>query len=292
MKRKINITSASPRGWHRLQLATECLQKYAFSYEETVSEEGHKQKQEPTKSAGLIRGSLMHLALAQHYSIMRTLQEGGERDEWSEPETAVTLIAQRDGWTKYLDEVLTTYRDYCKVYPFEREIKTHRIVAVEDLYQTMIGGKYLLTGRLDLAYENQAGQIIVCDHKTSGRITKAHESYYSTHGQLFGYLHLAKKHFGEDKVAGFKVNLIEVSHTPKFNRMDLNRAPLIESTFEQIVIDIEERIEHMKAQNRPLEEWPKSINELTCYSRYGACTFRDRCKFGMSATEWNWSDDE
>lgn len=671
MKRKINMTSASPRGWHRLQLATECLQKYAFTYEEQLDADGNKPAKAEVKGPGLIRGSLMHLALAQHYSIMRTLQEGGERDEWSEPETAVELIARRDNGLKFLDDVLHTYREYCKTYPFEREIKTHKIVAVEDLYQTMIGGKWLLTGRVDLAYENQAGEIIVVDHKclplsarvltsdgvrsvaelieagtdwtcmawdgkkavlskalcpepagvqpifeiklgdgtfekfghthpiytqrgwvpasevvkgdivgttipvdlpenanysdaelrligmalsdggrvkpdsddsyvitandvetrkfivealrengdqddwsvhtykkvdkgirifrrasiysvlcnlgvvaslavdkqfpaelfnlsnrqigvllgafwegdgsvclgtkvgnsrplriafssrsysltegiklllnrlglasnittstvveapyhqvfvvgsqsklkflelaiagvincpisvqggkttrkgnvlesfidfydyekakkvrntnitknpeykdnlrwvevveieslpeelcysievpehhtflissglithnTTGRLTKAHDNYYSTHGQLFGYFHLAKKHFGEEKVAGFKVNLMEVSQNPKFNRIDLGRAPLIESTFEQNVIDIEERIVHIKEKNRPLDEWPKSINELTCYGRYGPCQFMQRCKYGAAANRWVWEDED
>lgn len=289
MKKKINLTSASPRGWHRLQLAHECLQKYAYTYE--IPKEDRAEA-EPTKSPGLIRGSLIHLALAQHYSIMRTLQQGGERDEWSEPEVAVDLVARMNKWdSKFVEEALVTYHDYNKEYPFEREIKLHKIVAVEDLFQHEVKGKYLLTGRIDLAYETQNGQIIIVDHKSTARLTKAHEQYYAMHGQLFGYLYLARKHFGEEKVAGFKVNLIQVSMEPKFQRIDLKRAPIVESTFEQNILDIEERIEHMKSKNRPLDEWPKSINELTCYSRYGPCNFMQRCQYGSHESQWQWEDE-
>ena len=160
---KIIYTGPSPRGWHRLQLAAECLQKYAWRYEGP-----EKPKEAP--SPALAKGSLVHLALAQRYATMRAEQraERGEEDDpadWCDPFTAVDLIARMEGTEKFTQNVLDTYEAYCRMYAYEHEKQTMQIIAVEDLVSTKIRGKYLLTGRLDLAYKDLGGRIWVVDHK-------------------------------------------------------------------------------------------------------------------------------
>jgi hypothetical protein len=293
---KILYCGPSPRGWHRLQQAAECLQKYAWTYEAPKQEGGG------LKSPALAKGSLIHLALAQHYAKMRAAQKNpvkqlGDLDDdspesWCDPEEAVQLIAKLEGTEEHVDTVLQTYRTYCRAYPFEDEVQSMRILDVEGLMSTKIAGKYLLTGRLDLSYEDLGGRVFVMDHKSTSKLTSAHKQYYSVSGQLLGYSHMAREKYG-DRFAGLKVNLIQHGDNPRFERITLPRSPNLESKFERIVVDIEESIERMQASGRDFDDWPKAINELTCVHRYGACSFIDQCRHGVGAKKagnWTWKD--
>jgi hypothetical protein len=94
-----------------------------------------------------------------------------------------------------------------------------------------------------------------------------------------------------DKFGGMHLNLIQHTGVMKFERMDLPRSPNIEARFEQIVVDIEESIGRMEAAGRRYDEWPKAINELTCYHRYGPCTYMSQCRHGAGALKsgnWLW----
>lgn len=295
LDQKIIYTGPSPRGWHRLQQAAECLQKYAWAYEAPKVED----EAPTTKSQALIKGSLVHLALAQHYARMRAAQkdsveqlsvlDGDSPDSWVEPEEAVELIAKLEKGENYIPGVLETYRQYVRHYDEETERQSMKILAVEELLQTQIAGKYLFTGRMDLVYEDLGGRVWIVDHKTTGRMTSSHAQYYAISGQLMGYAHLARERYGE-RFAGVKINLIQ--HEPaKFERLTLSRSPNLESKFEQIVVDIEESIERMKASGRTYDNWPKAINEMTCHGRYGACSFIDQCRYGAGsrkAGNWSW----
>jgi hypothetical protein len=269
------ITGPSPRGWHRLQQAAECLQKYAWTYEDPAASKD-------SKSPALVKGSLVHLALAQHYARKRDGEEG-----WVEPVEAVELMAKVDKNTQYVPEVVKTYEEYVR--RFEYEDRNWTVIKVEDLLEVQIAGKYRLTGRMDLVIEDLAGRIFVVDHKTTGRITSAHAQYYGVSGQLLGYAHMARHHFGE-RFAGLIVNLVQLGGE-RFDRIVLPRSPKLEAGFEQIVVDIEESIERMQAQGRHFADWPKAINEMTCYGRYGACNHIDKCRFGKGASTagaWKW----
>lgn len=290
---KIIYTGPSPRGWHRLQQATECMQKYAWKYEAPKPEEGEGSGKKPSSPA-LAKGSLIHLALAQHYATMRAEQRAarGEDDDpknWCDPFTAVDLISRLEGNEKHAQVALDAYEAYRHQYDYQHERDTMEIVAVEDLVSTKIRGKYLLTGRLDLAYRDLGGRLWVMDHKTTGRLTSNQRTYYSMSGQMHAYLHMARETY--DNVAGLRLNMIQ--HTdPKFERFDMLRSPFLESTFEQSIVDIEERIEAMKATGRSFDDWPKAMSELTCIHRYGPCAFMDYCRHGFGAKtggNWTWS---
>lgn len=287
---KIIYTGPSPRGWHRLQKAAECLQKYAWGYEKPQTEEGPKPK---STGPALVKGSLIHLALAQHYARMRAEQraERGEEDspdDWADSYTAVDLITRLEETTQFAQVALDAYEAYVQRYPYSQEIKTMEIVAVEDLVQTKIRGKYLLTGRLDLAYRDMGGRLWVMDHKTTSRLTSKQKTYYGMSGQMHAYLHMARQTY--DNVAGLKINMIQ--HTdPKFERFELMRSPFLESKFEQSIVDIEEAIERLQESGRSYDDWPKSMSELTCIHRYGECKFLDQCRHGAGAKKggnWKW----
>lgn len=285
---KILVTSASPRGWHRLQQAAECLQKYAWGYE---NPDGPAAKKPMSTVPALAKGSLMHLALAHRYARMRETQNGGDPDTWCEPAEAVELIAKTEGATAFIKPVMDTYNLYARCYP--HEIDEIKILEVEELHQITVGGRFLVTGRVDLVYEDLAGLVWACDHKTTAWLRPEHKQYYSVSGQLLGYSHMVRETYG-DRFAGMAVNLLQVGEGSKgsFERVPLARAPKLEAKWAQTVIDIEESIERMKASGREQADWPKAMNELTCYSRYGPCDHIDRCRWGKDAStagSWTWN---
>lgn len=129
----------------------------------------------------------------------------------------------------------------------------------------------------------------VVTHNSTARLTARHKQFYAVSGQLLGYSHMARVKYG-DRFAGLIVNLIQHG-TPKFERITLPRSPSLEARFERIVVDIEESIERVEAEGRDPGDWPKAINELTCYHRYGACDFINKCRWGATAGkagDWEW----
>lgn len=287
---QIIFTGPSPRGWHRLQQAAECLQKYAYGYGPTPELTGGiVDREAEMKRPALVKGSLMHLALAQHYARIYQVQNGADPEAFVPPKEAVCFLADAQGTPQYKDLICAVYDQY--VFRYSEDAERMTVLGVEKMFSHQIQDRYLFTGRLDLLYADEGQRKWSCDHKTTGRLTASHKKYYAASGQLIGYQYLSRKN-GFD-VAGMKLNLIQVSETPKFERITLPRAPNFEQQFEQTVIDIEESVERMQDAKRPVDMWPKAMNELTCYHRYGACKFLDRCRWGPDykvGGDWAWKD--
>jgi hypothetical protein len=271
--KKLLCTGPSPRGWHRLQLALECTQKYAFHYEmELGNNEGAKKDSLP-----LVKGSMLHLALAHHYKRLQAVQQGNDPEEWEEPVTALRRIAEMNGrvWSSVLQNCIETYHAYCDRWSSENL----KILEVERMAYTKIG-PYLFTGRFDLIYEDRRGKVFVMDHKTTGRIYASQKKFYGISGQLTGYSYLGYQIYG-NRFAGLVLNQIQHKEPFKFLRLPLPPAPHLLTRFPQIVQDAEDRIESVRKTGRPPTNWPMAANELTCFSRYGACPYLDRCRWGM-----------
>ncbi len=295
------FTGPSPRGWHRLQVAAECLQKYAWGYE-------NGPKKDISNKPPLAIGSLIHLALAQYYARMKEEQEGRNPNNYLDPVEAVRLVAEVLKHQKYVDNVLETFRAYEQRY--WQDINERQIVAVETLFDgNTLGGMsstealalqerwgydvFRLTGRVDLMYRDLGGRLWCEDHKSTGRLTKRHKEYFAMSGQLLGYEFLARQKHPD--LAGFKINLVQHagSTTPKFERITLARRPVLERQFVYRAADIEEAIQRVLSEGRDIVDWPKAMSELTCYHRYGACDYIDQCRFGAQAKKaggWGWED--
>lgn len=282
---KVLMAGPSPRGWHRLQQAAECMQKYAFGYEDPSYQKPSLGNRPP-----LAKGSLVHLALAQHYARIRARQQGQDPDEWAAPMDAVSFVAKMEKVESLIPIVEDTLDAYERNFIHD---ETHwKVLEIEQLNEIWLAGKYRLTGRMDLIIETDGGQVFCVDHKTTGRATRNHANYYAVSGQLMGYSRMIQEKYKE-RFAGMIVNLIQLadSAAPKFERIHLGRSPAMESRFEQSVVDIEENIERLKASGREFDNWPKALNELTCYSRYGACEFIEKCRFGTQRSHhgnWEW----
>jgi hypothetical protein len=283
----IIFTGPSSRGWHRLQQAAECLQKYAWTY--GTGEGGAKgivDKEAESKKPPLAKGELLHLALAQHYARIYQRQNNQNPDKYMHPHQAIEFMAGVRGSSQYLNLIRTVYDAYAEQY--HRDEDELQIEGIERLFETHVRGTYLFTGRIDLMWRDRGGQLWACDHKTTSKLTSAHKEFYAASGQLIGYQHLVRKQYPE--LAGMKLNLVELSDRPRFERIVLPRSPLFEHEFEQTVVDTEESIARIQAQNRPLDRWPKAMNEMTCYGRYGACPFLTQCRWGAGqAVAGNWA---
>jgi hypothetical protein len=265
---KLLETGPSPRGWHRLQVMLECPQKYAYTYET----EGGREK---TNSPALIKGSLMHLALAHHYMRLKNKQNGTDPDEWLEPKKAVEVMALKEGeeWEEHVTTVQECYDAYVAYWIRD----AFKVLEVEELAYAKIGDT-ILTGRFDLVFEDSRGGVWICDHKTTTRLHANQQKFYSMSGQLIGYAYIGKKIFGE-RFKGIILNQVQHKAPCKFKRIELPPAPNIMKRFPSIVTHAEGLISSYKEQYKP-NEYPMAANELTCFTRYGACPFLERCKWG------------
>jgi len=266
---------ASPRGWSRLSTVLQCPQKYAYTYLLSEEEGGGKGG---GNSPALIKGSLIHTGLAHHYRRMMADQQGENREDWYEPMIAMQFQAMQEGeaWEEHLEASQDSVRDYISHYGLEE----FKIVAVEEMISTKIG-EYLVTGRADLIIQQRStGKVWIVDHKTTSRISSTQQKYYGISGQLIGYEYMGRELFGEELWGGMLLNQIQHGSKPKYNRVELPPAPNMLARFPQIVRDAEERIAQL--EHRDVHNYPMAMNELTCYHRYGACQFVDKCRWGKS----------
>jgi hypothetical protein len=264
---------ASPRGWSRLSTILRCPQQYAYTYILSEEDGGGRSG---GNSPALIKGSLIHTGLAHHYRRMMADQQGEDREQWYEPMIAMQFQAAAEGvdWIDCLEASQDCVKDYISHYGVEE----FKVVAVEEMISTQIG-EHLVTGRADLIIQQRStGKVWIVDHKSTGRISGAQSKYYGISGQLIGYEYMGREIFGEHW-GGMLLN--QVQHTkPKYNRVELPPAPNMLARFPQVVRDAEERIAQL--ESRDVHNYPMAMNELTCYHRYGACNFVDKCRWGKS----------
>ena len=155
--RLLIFTGPSPRGWHRLQLFLECPQRYAWNY--IAGLKGINEDAPP-----LVKGSLVHLGLAQHYAQIREKQNGRDPKLYFDPIEAIdVMIEAKPHWKEHGELAKRVIDAYLLKWRNER----FKVVAVEELLEAEIEG-YRFTGRMDLVVEDSAGKVWIIDHKTTG----------------------------------------------------------------------------------------------------------------------------
>jgi len=220
---------------------------------------------------------MMHLILAHHYLHVQATQQGKEQTEWLPPREALHQLCLQEGeaYMQHLDKILGCYEAYVHRWLDE----TITILEVEKLAYTKIGD-FAFTGRFDLVYEDRRGKVWICDHKTTGRLHTKQRVFYGISGQLVGYRYLGQQIYGE-RFGGMILNQVQHGEPHKFARVTLPPAPNLIRRFPQIVTDAENRIAQLEASGRKYDEYPMAVNELTCYSRYGACPHMEKCQWGI-----------
>ena len=267
----------SRRGWHRLQLVLQCPRKYALYM-------ARKHRPEPTSSPALIKGTLLHTALAHRYALRGDAPDPELRSPLDAIEARAEAEPNAEVWKEHTGLVAKTYLEYELRWAAEQ----WETVAVEKELQATIRDDerdvgYLYTQRADLIARNPAtGLVYIVDHKTTGRLTSKVLRRYTLSGQFRGYTFFGRGLLG-DKFGGVILNMVQWPDRKgalKFERIDHQPAPHADRTFRYTVVNAERLIHDLRDRHDEPMAWPGAHHETACWTPYGACENHDRCEWG------------
>lgn len=276
MKEKILLdTGPSPRGWHRISTFGRCPRLFYYKYVAKLAL--------PTTEP-LVRGTLIHLALAHHYSIMREKQQKGNPGLYYEPIAAMEIVAPRWGrmGLDLLDLCVAAYQAYVATYGMMENI---RILYVEEIVEGGFGRaggpRHRFTQRYDLVFQDPTnGRVIIVDHKTAAHADGNTVTRYSMSGQFHAMQHGGPKLF-KANYGGAMLNIVGVGKDPKMKRQMIEPAPEAVALFPIVVADREERIAALEGKDE--SDYPPAVDDLICVHSYGRCEAMELCKWGQAA---------
>jgi hypothetical protein len=259
--------SSGEWGWHATELALRCPQLFSYTYRLKVLNNSTK---EP-----LLRGSLVHAGLAQHYRRLQETQETGDASKWASWEDGIDHCAEELGpaaaqYVQKAKEILTGYLAHY----WMEQISP---LAVEQVFSAEIDG-YQFTQRLDMVAREKDGKIYVWDHKCVGRIDQKTVTRYTLSGQFLGMARFGAASYGAD-FGGVKLNLLSADGQT-FKRVMVEPAPHALRTFPISVAHARRLVDDLDKSNVPHDEWPKALSEQVCVSSYGVCDAFDLCRWG------------
>lgn len=265
----IDAGSSGEWGWHATELALRCPQLFSYTYRLKVL---GKSESEP-----LLRGSLVHAGLAQHYRRLQEAQAGGDANEWATADEGIDACAEQLGKAAlaYVSPAKGIVRSYLSHYATEKV----EPVAVEEVFSAKIEG-WPYTQRLDLVTREADGRIYIWDHKCVGRIDQKTVTRYTLSGQFLGMATFGRATYGAE-FGGVKLNLVSADGLG-FRRELVDPAPHALRTFPSSVAHARRLVDDFDASGIPLDEWPKALSEQTCVSPYGLCPAFELCRWGQS----------
>lgn len=263
----IDAGSSGEWGWHATELALRCPQLFSYTYRLKVLNNNDK---EP-----LLRGSLVHAGLAQHYRRRQAIECEQDPNEWATPEDGVYETAKKLGpeASKYVDQSLRILNGYFAHYVTENLV----VEFVEEVFSAEIDG-YKFTQRLDLIVREADGKVYIWDHKCVGRIDQKTVTRYTLSGQFLGMAMFGRQSFGND-FGGVKLNLLAVDGT--FKRVLVDPAPHALNTFPISVAYARQLVSELDKAKVPYDHWPKTLSEQCCVTSYGVCDAFDLCRWGV-----------
>jgi hypothetical protein len=265
----------SAAGWSRLSKVLKCPRLYALD----------RGPRDSTSDA-LIRGDLMHVALAHHYANLRCAQRG-DADEYMSAEDAVAhCVANQpsdalcSAYDRWAHKVISVYHQYCSKYI----VPSWTIRDVENVISTKFADpemdrEYAFSSRLDLEVEHQ-GKVYYVDHKTSFAILPKTYNKYTLSGQFLGQQIMGQERHGE-RFGGIILNLIgwdDRKPVSSFKRKVLPYAEKSVAMFPETVILAERVIARYKG--REAMDWPGAHVSTACHTTYGPCPFFNQCRMG------------
>jgi len=284
-------TGRSTRGWSYYGKWSECHRAWAFDNLYPPA------KNTPTHARGASLGTFVHALMARHYLIemgvpQPTVDEVVEanREGMSDEDVRLGLSRYReyvanfstDDWTPVQVEeelMIGIVRDR----PLGTGPRSVRVVPAHS------PGSVLYTSRLDLVVIDATGRIWIVDHKTAARVYPGSGKDYSMSGQVHGFYHLGRAHFGE-QFAGVIINFIQTHAGTKFVRKEPFAAPQMvqdhpwnvvvkASEIQQTVRMVEDR---GRAEGRAPDGWDfdTASSPMICVSKWGECPFLLPCRFG------------
>lgn len=266
----------SRKGWHRLQTVLQCPRKYAL-YVASKATPG------PVSSPALIKGTLLHTALAHHYALKRN-PGAGLFSPLGAIEEQVKRQPNAAEWDKHAQLVSQTYLQYELRWAAEQwEVVNVERELVATIHDDDRNEAYLYTQRADLIVRHpQTGLVYIVDHKTTGRLSAKTLRRYTLSGQFRGYNFFGRGLLG-DKFGGVVLNMIQWPRgdgDAMFQRSDLEPAPHADKTFRDTVIHAERLIRDMTPKYDDPMAWPGVHHETACWTPYGPCDNHARCEWG------------
>ena len=263
----------SRAGWSRLSKMLKCPRFYALD-----------KTAERSASDALVRGSLMHIALAHHYAALKSVQHD-EQVEYLTPEDAVKRYAAEaecELHDKWADKVIGTYHQYAMMYP----VPSWRIQGVEQVVETKVRDdvqdtSYDYTARIDLIVAHHGKHYFV-DHKTSFAILPKTYNKYTLSGQFLGQQMIGREMFGDD-FGGVILNLIgwdDRKPVSSFKRKVLPYAERSVAHFPDTVKQAERMIAEF--EGRDPFHYPGAHHDNACQTTYGPCSFFETCRLGRT----------
>jgi hypothetical protein len=245
-----------------------CPQLHAFGYELNLKAADEK----PARKIG----TLIHAGLAYRYGALLPV-----KPEWMvypDARTALWTIAQGD--IEAGTEALRVFDAYQANYPIEQNI--WEPVLVEHQFEVVMdvdGTPERYTLRIDLlARDKRDGALVLCDHKSTYKITKNVGISYRTDREMLTALALCRAN-GYDVQRVIINAMTKERPDPRFGRFDV---PLSEAAYNDLgpntlywirrMRDVQ--VTHPDPRSRP------RVYE-SCLRKYGACDFGPICSDGL-----------
>lgn len=270
MGKFIDAGSSGEWGWHATEVAMRCPRLFAYQYRNII-------EKEETDRPALLKGSLVHAGLAQHYARMQSKQQGRDENEWATPDEGIENEAKLRG--QYAEQYVPLAKAAVREYKLHWMNEKAEVLHVEEVFRSTIGG-FAFTQRLDLVVRGPDGKVYIWDHKTTGRLTGNTPERYTLSGQFLGMAMFGRQVWG-DEFGGVRMNFIELGANGfKFQRSEPDPAPSAQRTFPLTVLHARQRIEALDASDIPPKEWPMALSEQTCITAYGPCEHFETCRWG------------
>lgn len=278
----LNTGSSGKNGWSSIS-RSRCLQLYFWHEQEQADGvTASPELRGSSDSSALVRGSIIHVALAHLYARQRASQLDGDPDRFYKPMEAMERVAKSFGevGAEMLPIATAAVRGYVERY-FDERLK---IVAVERLveieFTSSWGSSYPYTARIDLEYEDRSGKIWIMDHKSAASLRGSVYSRYTLSGQILGLMHIGSREYG-DRFGGVQLNLIGLN-PQAYDRVVPDPAPWMLQRFPGVVARMHEGIEMVRDElaRDPKYVIPATPSEVTCVTTYGLCPMFDLCRWG------------
>lgn len=252
----------------------------------------------------LVKGSLIHVALAHHYARQQAPQVDLDPDRYLTPHAAVEALAQkwaREGISvdpEFVPLVHATYDAYAAHYAFER----FRLLSVErkvteEIRGPLNGRMHRWTARIDLEIEDASGRVFIIDHKSYGTTGKRKKEGFELAGQVVGLTWWGRRTYGE-QFGGVVINGLQWPKGPT-KRYPEGLPPQFERFRPRPAIYAVSKWPVSLEHHREYQEWlrdrygddpnnyPQMLQEQgPCMDRYGACPFREACRLGPHNVGW------
>lgn len=276
MERILINSGSSSSGWHRIEAFLLCPRRFAYKHLLKVSEGGGKR--------ALSLGTLVHIGLAHHYARKKAAAEGKDPETYYTVDDAIALAAAAAGAQDAVEgcaALTAAARDIVHKYLFSYALEQLEVVSVEEEYSAVLRDAWPFTARYDLVFRDAGGRVWIRDYKTAARPTSATVAAYSLSGQILMMQVMGRALWG-GAFGGVRLDLIQSVPPFAVRRESPLAAPRAVASIVETICNAEEGIQRMRGFDP--NNYPATMTEHTCFTRYGPCAYANLCRWGPDAS--------